>query len=92
MKNKDDQKKKGRVLKVCHGRHCGGVGKFILERLEAEMDRNPHRGAGRSAKKTVIESCPCRGMCAEGPIVVEEKDGKTTFHKKMDPIKAAKIL
>lgn len=85
MKNKDDQKKKGRVLKVCHGRHCGGVGKFILERLEAEIDKNP-------AKKTVIEPCPCRGMCSEGPIVVEENKGKTIIHKKMDPIKAAKIL
>ena len=75
----------GKVIKVCHGRHCGAVGKFILERLEAEMGKNP-------AKKTKVEPCACRGLCSEGPIVVEEIGEKTIIHKKMDPIKAAKIL
>jgi hypothetical protein len=31
-------------------------------------------------------------MCAEGPIVIEEKSGKTEIHKKMDPMQAAKLL
>ena len=80
-KKTDNQK----VIKVCHGRHCGTVGKFIVERLEAEIERNP-------AKSAKIEPCACRGMCSQGPIVVEEKNGQTIIHKKMDPIKAAKIL
>jgi NADH:ubiquinone oxidoreductase subunit E len=74
-----------RVIKVCRGRHCGTVGKFIIERLEAEIDKNP-------AKKIKIEPCPCRGMCSDGPIMVEESNGKTVIHKRMNPIKAAKIL
>lgn len=86
MKNKDEKKNEERVLKVCQGRSCGTVGKYILERLEAEKEKN-------SAKlKTKIEPCLCRGMCSDGPIVVEEENGKTVFHKRMDPIKAAKIL
>jgi len=80
-----DKKNNQKTIKVCHGRHCGAVGKFIIERLEAEIERNP-------AKKVNLEPCPCRGMCAEGPIVVEENKGKTIIHKRMDPIKAAKIL
>ncbi len=80
-----ENQKNSRKIKVCQGRHCGGVGKYILERLEAEVAKNP-------AKNVEIEPCPCRGMCAEGPIVVEENNGKTIFHKKMDPIKASKIL
>jgi len=88
-----DKKNNQKTIKVCHGRHCGAVGKFIIERLEAEIERNPalQQGSGQ-AKKVNLESCPCRGMCAEGPIVVEENKGKTIIHKRMDPIKAAKIL
>ncbi len=74
-----------RKIKVCQGRHCQSVGKFIFERLEAEIKKS-------SAKKIVLEKCPCRGMCAEGPIVIEEKNEKTIVHKRMDPIKASKIL
>lgn len=85
MKKKDNKKTDERVLKVCQGQNCGTVGQYILERLEAEKEKNP-------AKSVKIEPCLCRGMCSDGPIVVEEKNGKTIFHKKMDPIKAAKIL
>lgn len=85
MKNQDEKKTKNRTLKVCQGRSCGTVGKYILERLEAEVEKNP-------AKLTKVEPCLCRGKCSEGPIVVEEDKGKTTFHKRMDPIKASKIL
>lgn len=74
-----------KTIKVCCGHNCGTVGKYILERLEAEIEKNP-------AKSSKVESCQCRGLCSEGPIVVEENKGKTIIHKRMDPIKAAKIL
>lgn len=72
-------------IKVCHGHRCGFLGEHIFSRLEADMAKNP-------AKKADIEKCLCRGLCAEGPIVIEERNGKTKVHKKMDPIKAAKLL
>ena len=74
-----------KTIKVCHGHNCIHSGEHIFSRLEADMARNP-------AKKTILEKCQCRGLCAEGPIVIEEKNGKTEIHKKMDPIKAAKLL
>lgn len=74
-----------KIIKVCHGRSCGGVGKYIHDRLIAEAENNQE-------KKTFIEKCPCRGLCAEGPIVVEEKGEKIVIHKKMDPIRASKLL
>ena len=81
MKNNDKQK----TIKVCQGRSCGIVGKFIIERLESDIERNP-------AKKTKIGPCQCRGLCSEGPIVVEEINDKTIIHKRMDPIKSSKLL
>ena len=74
-----------KTIKVCHGHSCGGVGKYIQERLMAETKQN-------TAKKISIEACPCRGLCAEGPIVVVEKNETICIHKKMNPIQASKLI
>jgi NADH:ubiquinone oxidoreductase subunit E len=74
-----------KTIKICHGHKCKYLGEHIFSRLESDMAQNP-------AKKVILKKCQCRGMCAEGPIVIEEKSGKTEIHKKMDPMQAAKLL
>ncbi len=74
-----------KTVKVCLGHNCKHLGKHIMTRLESDLVRKPE-------KKVELGECQCRGRCAEGPIVVTEKNGKTEIHKKMDPIKASKLI
>lgn len=78
------EEKKQKII-VCHGHNCEFVGKHILNRLESDLAKRPN-------KKMELEECNCRGLCSEGPIVITEKNRKTNIHKKMDPIKASKLL
>jgi len=74
-----------KIIKVCHGHKCCKFGENIMSRLKSDIERNP-------AKNVELEEGLCRGMCSEGPIVVVEKGGKTEIHKRMDPVKASKLL
>ena len=70
---KSCQKTNQAVIKVCHGRHCESVGKYILERAEEEISQN-------SYKNISAEKCPCRANCAKATTVVVEKSGKKNIY------------
>jgi len=82
---KSCQKTNQAVIKVCHGRHCESVGKFILERAEEEISQN-------SYKNISAEKCPCQANCAKAATVVVEKNGKKNIYNYASPTDLPKII